>query len=221
MLAVLGGMIWLFFTAKLPLELTAFLGLVIVTLLGLISVDEAFAGLSSPAVITLVCLFFVSAALRETGAADSLARQVEKWSGRDELRCIAGVMLLGAFFSAFMSNLAAAALLMPAVVALAGRSGLAPSKLLLPMAFATIWGGMTTLIGTPPNLLAADMLQRAGLKSFQFYDFTALGLLCLAAAFAFMLVWGRRWLPENKAPGMGRDPADLTRIYNLFERVFL
>ncbi len=116
--ATLIAMAYFFFTEKLPVDLTAFLGLVVLTLGGYLSPSEAFTGFSSPAVITMLSIFFVSAALLHTGLADMVGGQVERILGAREVPLIAAIMLVAGILSAFMNNIAAAAVLLPAVASI-------------------------------------------------------------------------------------------------------
>ena len=159
-------------TEKLPVDLTAFLGLVVLLFGWLSEPSEAFTGFSSPAVITMLSVFIVGAALLETGVADLIGGRIHRIVGDSEVRLIAVLMLVCGVLSAFMNNIAATAVLMPAVAAIAHRSGLAPSRLFMPLAFGAILGGTTTLVGTPPNIVAAQVMAERGMEPFSLFDFT-------------------------------------------------
>ncbi len=221
MLAVLLiAMIYCFMSEKLPMDLTAFLGLIVISLFGLVSPDEAFSGFSSPAVITMISIFFVSAALRETGIADWLALRVHRLVGGSEVLTLVAVMAISSFFSAFMNNVAAVALLLPSVMSISSRASVAPSRLLIPLSFGTLLGGMTTLIGTPPNIIVSDMLRMRGFQPFAFLDFTVIGVSCVVLGIVFMAIIGRFLLPENELPRREQGAGDLVKIYKLFEQIF-
>ncbi len=163
---LLGVMAVLFLTEKLPIEITAFLGLLILVLGGYLSPVEAFAGFSSPAVITMLSVFFLSAALLHTGVADMIGGRVHRLIGNREILLVIAIMLVAGILSAFMNNIAAVAVLLPAVASIARKTGVAPSRLFMPLAFGGILGGTMTLVGTPPNILAADLLREQGLEPF-------------------------------------------------------
>ncbi len=218
---LLAVMVYLFLTERLPVDLTAFLGLVVLIFAGYVTADEAFQGFSSPAVITMLSVFIVGAALLETGVADLIGDRLYRLVGDSETRLLVTLMLVAGVLSAFMNNIAATAVLMPAVAAVAPRAGLAPSRLFMPLAFGAILGGTTTLVGTPPNIVAAQMMADRGLEPFQLFDFTPVGLAIMALGVVFMLTVGKRLLPADT----GRGPAapegeDLSQIYQLEDRLF-
>ncbi len=219
--ALLGGMVYLFLTEKLPVDLTAFLGLVILVFGGYLEPGEAFTGFSSPAVITMLSVFIVGAALLETGVADMIGGRIHKIVGSSETRLIVVLMLTAGVLSAFMNNIAATAVLMPAVASIARRAGLAPSRLFMPLAFGAILGGTTTLVGTPPNILAAQVLSERGLEPFSLFDFTPIGLALLAVGTLFMVTVGRKLLPAREDRGGATvTRGELSQVYQLQERLF-
>ncbi|MGB5879417.1 MAG: SLC13 family permease [Thermoanaerobaculia bacterium] len=219
--ALLGGMVYLFLTEKLPLDLTAFLGLVILVLGGYLTPPEAFTGFSSPAVITMLSVFIVGAALLETGLADMIGGRIHRVVGDSEVRLIVTLMLVAGVLSAFMNNIAAVAVLMPAVAAIGPRAGLAPSRLFIPLAFGAILGGTMTLVGTPPNILAAEILADRGLEPFTLFDFTPIGIAILLLGILFMATVGRKLLPVREHHGpRPHDGGYLTEVYQLQERLF-
>ncbi len=219
--ALLAAMVWLFLTEKLPVDLTAFLGLVVLIFGGYLTPSEAFTGFSSPAVITMLSVFIVGAALLETGVADLIGGQIHRIVGSSETRLIIVLMLVAGVLSAFMNNIAATAVLMPAVATIGPRAGLAPGRLFMPLAFGAILGGTTTLVGTPPNILAAQVLAERGLEPFELFDFTPIGAAILALGVVFMLTLGRKLLPvrDPHGPAM-RQGDDLNQVYQLQERLF-
>jgi len=219
--AVLAGMVYLFLTEKLPVDLTAFLGLIILIFTGYLSPGEAFTGFSSPAVITMLSVFIVGAALLETGVADVIGGRIHRIVGDSEPRLIVVLMLTCGILSAFMNNIAATAVLMPAVATIARRAGLSPSRLFMPLAFGAILGGTTTLVGTPPNILAAQLLEERGLEPFSLFDFTPIGLVLLALGIVFMLTLGRKLLPAGEQHGPApAELRDLSQVYRLKEHLF-
>ncbi len=220
LLAVVVVMVYLFLTEKLPVDLTAFLGLIFLTLAGYIQPDEAFLGFASPAVITMLSIFIVSASLLHTGVADVVGGWIHRWLGDREVLLMVTLMLVAGILSAFMNNIAATAVLMPAVAGLAHRAGVAPSRLFMPLAFGAILGGTTTLVGTPPNILTAAMLAENGKEPFQLFDFTPLGLIILAVGILFMVTFGRRLLPTRQPHARKRPPGDLAQAYQLREQLF-
>lgn len=217
---ILAVMVVLFMTEKLPVDLTAFCGLVLMTLLGYVSPSEAFTGFSSPAVITMLAIFILSAALLQTGVADAVGGRLHAAVGSREVPLIVTIMVLGGVMSAFMNNIAATAVLMPAVAGISRRTGLSPSRLFMPLAFGAILGGTTTMVGTPPNILTGDILMERGLEPFGLFDFTPMGLVLLAVGVLFMATLGRRLLPSREVGPIGGGDQDLTQVYQLRERFF-
>ena len=220
LILLLVAMAYLFLTAKLPVDLTAFLGLAVLILGGYVGPTEAFSGFASPAVITMLSIFIISASLLYTGIADIIASKIYKLVGSKEIPLIITLMLVSGILSAFMNNIAATAVLMPAVAAIARRAGLSPSRLMMPLAFGSILGGTTTMVGTPPNIVAASILAERDLEPFGLFDFTPIGALLLGGGVLFMITLGRKLLPDRLAGPAAADTADLTNIYHLEERLF-
>lgn len=217
--ALLAVMVWLFLTEKLPVDVTAFAGLAILIFAGYVRPEEAFTGFSSPAVITMLSVFLLSGGLQHSGVAEMMGDRLHAMGRGNESLLIVVLMIIAGALSAFMNNVAATAVLLPAVASVSRRSGIAPSRLFMPLAFGAILGGTTTLVGTPPNILTTEVLLEAGLQPFELFDFTPVGLALLGLGILFMLTVGRRLLPDR-----GHDDAgggeDLSRVYRLRERLF-
>ena len=217
--ALLAVMVWSFMTEKLPVELTAFIGLLVLIFAGYVEPSEAFTGFASPAVITMFSIFFISGALLVTGIADLIGGQLAKLSGGREIPLIILLMLVAGVLSAFMNNVAAAAVLLPAVSSVARHAGISPSRLFMPLSFGAILGGTTTLVGTPPNILAAEVLQNRGFEPFSLFDFTPIGLALLGTGILYMVTIGRRLLPERAEAKQAEESSHLTRAYRIEERM--
>ena len=218
--SLLGVMIVLFLTEKLPVDVTAFAGLSLLVATGLVTSDEAFQGFASPAVITMLSVFLLSAGLQYTGVAEALGSRIYRVVGGREVPLIVAIMIVAGVLSAFMNNIAAAAVLLPAVVSLARKAGLPPSRLLMPLAFGAILGGTTTLVGTPPNLLASEVLTDQGLRPFGLFEFAPFGLALLAAGVVFMVTIGRKLLPDHSGGMAEMERANLAEVYRLEESLF-
>jgi di/tricarboxylate transporter len=213
-------MIIMFITERIPVDVTAMAVVVILMLGGYVSTQEAFSGFSSPVVVVMVSTLFVAAALRVTGVSDAVARFIQRFSGSNERRAIALIMLVSALLSAFMNNVSAAALVMPAVAVLAHEVDIPPSRLFMPLAFGVTLGGMLTIIGTPPNILAAELLRHKQMEIFSFFEFSPYAIAALAAGIIFMVTIGYRLLPIRKTHGMTRRITDLRALYHLQDRIF-
>jgi di/tricarboxylate transporter len=198
--AILTATMALFLWGRFRHDLVALMALMACVLTGIVPAEEAFAGFGHPAVITVACVLIMSKGLQNTGAVDWLAQALlPRDAGR--LASMAALMGLGALMSGFMNNVGAMALLMPVAVQLSGRLGLQPGQVLMPLAFGTILGGMTTLIGTPPNLIVSGFRAEAGLGAFSMFDFTWVGAAVAVAGVCFVTLVGWRLVPARKAAG--------------------
>jgi len=167
---------------------------------GVVPSDLAFTGFGHPAVITVAAVLILSRALQHTGAVDALARTVlPAQAGR--LGAVSALMALGAFLSAFMNNVGAMALLMPLAIQLSGRLNMAPGQVLMPLAFGTILGGMTTLVGTPPNLIVAGFRPDSMGGAFRMFDFAWIGVPVALAGVGFVALIGWRLVPVRRPAG--------------------
>jgi solute carrier family 13 (sodium-dependent dicarboxylate transporter), member 2/3/5 len=198
-LVVLAVTLTLFVGNRLRLDLIAVLSLLALTLGGVVSTEQALAGFSDPVVVMIAGLFVVGAAMFRTGVADAVGRRVESLAGHSPRRLVVTIMLATALLSAFLSSTGTVAVMLPVVLAIARRRGIAPSRLLIPLAYAALLGGMLTLIGTPPNLIVSSQLVQAGLEPFGFFQFTPPGLIMLAIGVAFMTLAGPYLIPERRS----------------------
>jgi di/tricarboxylate transporter len=221
-LAILGAAILLFVTERIRVDVVALLVLVALALTGLVTPAEALSGFSNLAVVTVWAILILSAGLARTGVAGVVGRQVLRVAGGSEVRLVVVIMLTVGVLSGFMNDIGVAALMLPVVVDIARRTGRAPSKLLMPLAFAALLGGLNTLIGTPPNILVSEALHERGLKPFLMFDYTPVGVIVMLAGIAFMALVGRHLLPTRD---IGRDlapeEADLEELFGLRERLFI
>jgi di/tricarboxylate transporter len=167
---------------------------------GLIEPADAFSGFGHPAVITVACVLVLSRGLQTSGAVDILTRFVLPTQA-GPLLSLAALVGLGAFLSGFMNNVGAMALLMPVAVQLAGRLDLPPGRVLMPLAFGTILGGMTTMIGTPPNLIVSGFRAQLGQGGFGMFDFAPVGLSVAFVGVLFIITVGWRLVPVRKRQG--------------------
>lgn len=216
---LLAVMVYFFLSEKLSVELTAFCGLVALIFTGFVAPQDAFVGFSSPAVITMFSIFFISAALARTGVADVVGKQLAYLSGGREIPLVTLLMLLAGGLSAFMNNVAAAAVLMPAVSAVSGRTGISPSRLFMPLAFGAILGGTITLVGTPPNILTGEVMAQQGLVPFDLFDFSPMGVTLLGVGILFMILVGLPMLPARLDAKDADRSSHLTRAYRIDENL--
>ncbi len=200
-LVILGVAVVLFVSERLRADIVALLVLLSLNITGLVTIEEAFQGFANPAVVTVWAVFIISGAIQRSGLADIIARQLLKWAGDSETRLLTFLMLGAGVMSAFMNNIGAVAILMPAVISIGHKLKISSSKLLMPLAFSALLGGNLTLIGTPPNILAASIMQGYGIEPFGFFDFAPTGILVLGAGVIYMLLIGRRLIPDRIPPG--------------------
>lgn len=196
-LAVLTATMGLFLWGRWRHDLVALVSLLVCVLIGLVPAPEAFLGFGHPAVITVACVLVLSRGLFNSGVVDIIAQRLVPHS-TNIMVTIAALSGLAAVLSAFMNNVGALALMMPIAIQIAAKQGVAPGKLLMPLSFASILGGMTTLIGTPPNLIVSGFRAGAGGQAFSMFDFSGVGLAVAAAGVAFTILVGWRLVPERK-----------------------
>lgn len=194
----------LFITEILRADLVALLVLGALALSGVLTPQEALSGFSRSAVITILGIFILTAGLQKTGVTLSLGKALVRFGGYTEARMLIVLMAAGAFLSLFMNNIAAGAVLLPVAVGVARERKISPSKLMMPLAFGTLLGGMATLL-TTSNILASTALRDNGLPPFDLLSFAPIGIPAVGVGVAYMLVIGRRLLPR-------RAPADWTRL---------
>lgn len=200
-LAILAATVGMFLWGRWRHDMVAAGALLACVLAGLVAPAAAFAGFGHPAVVTVACVLVLSSGLQRTGAVDALTRRVLP-GGAGPTLSIAALCVLAAVLSAFMNNVGALALLMPVAVQIAGRLALPPGKLLMPLAFASILGGTTTLIGTPPNLIISGFrANQSGQGGFAMFDFGLAGVPLTLAGLAFIALLGWRLVPARAQPG--------------------
>jgi di/tricarboxylate transporter len=215
--------IMFFVTEWIPMEVVALLALGTVALTGLVSPTEALSGFSSPAVVTVWAVFILSGGLTRTGVANIIGRNILRLAGRREFLIVTVVMLSAGIMSAFMNNVAVAALMLPVVMDISRQTGHPASRFLMPLAYGSLLGGLTTLIGTPPNILISEALRDNGLTPFKFFDYTPVGVAVMVAGIAFMVLIGRHFLPSRDVTRESSTTGQLSLRdrYELRERMFL
>jgi di/tricarboxylate transporter len=189
---------------RLRPDLVALLVLVVLGITGLVTPTQAMAGFSGSAVITILAISIIAEGLHQTGITHWLGQQMTRFAGKGETRTLIVVILSGAILSLFMNNIAAIAVLLPATMGLARQARLAPSKLLMPLAFGVIAGGMGTLF-TTSNIITSSALRDAGFAPFGILDFLPIGIPLVLIVIAYMLVVGRSLLPDRNPAGQVTD----------------
>lgn len=209
MLGFLALMLGLFVWGRLRYDVVAFGALTVAVLIGLVPPARAFEGFANPAVITVALVLILSVGLTRAGTVDLITRHVLP-DVDGPILIILALGALGALLSAFINNVGALALLMPVAVQVAGRKDISPAAILMPLAFATMLGGMTTQIGTPPNILIAEARRKAGGTPFELFDFTHVGLPVALAGLLFVALVGWRLIPRERRNH--RPPQELFAI---------
>jgi len=211
-LLILTAAIVLFASEWIRMDLVSMLILLSLTLTGLVTPEQAFAGFSNPAVITVAAMFVISAAISNTGIGNRLGEKLALFAGGSEIRLIVAIMATVAVMSAFINNIGATAIMLPLVISLARKTRIPPSKLLMPLAFGSLVGGICTLIGTPPNILINSLLQTYSNERLEMFSFSPIGIPIVLLTIAYMAFIGRPLLPKRKA-------GSLTEAYQVKEYI--
>ncbi len=199
-LAVLAAAIVMFLWGRWRHDMVALGALLACLGLGLVPAEEAFAGFGHPAVITVAAVLVLSRGLQTSGAVDMLARTILPSKGGPML-AVGSLTVLAALLSGFMNNVGALALLMPVALQVAAQQNLPAGKVLMPLSFGSILGGMTTLIGTPPNLIVSGFRRGVAGDGFAMFDFTPVGLAVAATGILFIVLIGRHLVPARERAG--------------------
>jgi di/tricarboxylate transporter len=197
-LLLLAGSFAAFLTEKLAPDTVAMGALVLALGLGLIDSKDALSAFANPAPVTIACMFVLSAALERTGCLDLVGRLMGTLAGTSHLRALAAVMAVVIPLSAFMNNTPIVVVLTPVVIGLARQIGLAPSRLLIPLSYAAILGGTTTLIGTSTNLSVNGAALQHGVSGFGMFEITGVGAVLALIGTAYMVLAGRFLLPARR-----------------------
>ena len=202
-LIVLGFVAFFFITELVPLAITALAGAIVLGLLGVIPVNTVFSGLSNSTVVLFAAMFVIGASMFHTGLAQKMGQGVVKLSGKSENGLMAGIMIAAAALSSVTSNTGTTACLIPVILGICTAAKIPASRQMMPLAFAAGLGGIITLVGTPPNIIAAGALKAAGLRPFGFFEFAWIGVPLTVAGLIYMLTIGKRLLPTEQISAEG------------------
>lgn len=211
-----------FVHGKIRSDIVALCALLLLLVTGILTLEEALAGFSNPIVIMMAGLFVVGGAIFKTGLAKTIGGGILKFAGDSEIRLIILIMLVTAFIGAFVSNTGTVALMMPIVISMANKANINPSRLLMPLAFASSMG-MLTLISTPPNLIIEGVLSDAGYLDIGFFSFTPVALVCIAFGIPAMILLSKLFLnkkQEGKKNKSNASSKDLALKYQLLDNLF-
>ena len=213
-----------FMSGKVRSDLVALCALISLLIFQILTPEEALSGFFNSVVIMMVGLFVVGGAIFQTGLAKMISSKILKLAGKSELRLFLLVMLVTSAIGAFVSNTGTVALMLPIVVSLAVSAGMNPSRLLMPLAFASSMGGMMTLIGTPPNLVIQNALTSAGFEPLSFFSFLPVGLICVTVG-TLVLMPLTKWFLSKKGKkqevnASGKSLNQLVKEYGLSSNLF-
>ncbi|AFY77796.1 di-/tricarboxylate transporter [Pleurocapsa sp. PCC 7327] len=192
----------------LPIDITALIVAIVLVLLGLVTPDEAIAGFGNSATITVMAMFILSAGITRTGAIQIVRDLLMKWGGKSPTQQIFVLGMIVGPITAFINNTAVVAVFLPIVEDWCKKQKISVSKLLIPLSYATVLGGMITVIGTSTNILASGVSKKLGYGEFNLFQFTALGLITFIVGLVYLSIVAPRLLPERKPASSGHLSED-------------
>jgi len=201
--------IYLFISEKLSIDTVSILVMALLIITGILTPEEGFAGFNNSATITVTCMFVLSYAIFQTGAMNSFSKLLTGLGRKNEFLAVLVLMSVAAVVSAFINVTAVVALMMPVVIQASKHSGIPPSRLLMPLSFGALLGGVCTLLGTSTNILVSGIAERMGLEPFGMFEMTQVGLIFLVSGLAYMLVAGMFLMPKRKSS------TDISETYSL------
>ncbi len=223
-IAILAVAIIFFVTGKVRSDLVALCALLALLVFQILTPEEGLSGFSNSTVMMMVGLFVVGGGIFQTGLAKMISSKILKLAGKSELRLFLLVVLTTACIGAFVSNTGTVALMLPIVVSMAAIANANPSRLLMPLAFASSMGGMMTLIGTPPNLIISDTLADAGFDRLSFFTFLPVGVVCVAVGIIALLPLSKWFLTKKRksdsTSDSGKSLDELVNEYGLTVNLF-
>lgn len=187
----------LFATERIPVDVVGILLVIALVLTNVLTVQEGLSGFGDNIIITIAGLFVLTGGLVKTGIVDLIGRRLYRIAGNNEFFLTALIMIVAAACASVMKNTTTTAMFVPVVLGLANRAKIAPSKLLMPLAFGAILGGSCTLIGTSTNLAVSGAMQRYGMEPYSMFELTSVGVITVAVGMIYMLIVGIRLLPNR------------------------
>ncbi len=199
----------LFVTEKFSTDIVAIIVMIVLLVSRVLTPTEGLAGFANTATVTVGAMFVLSAGMFRSGAVNFVGKGLGKLAQHSSGLMLFVLMVGVGVLSSFLNNTAAVAILIPVVIVVARRADTSPSKLLMPLSFASMFGGMCTVLGTSTNILASSIAEEAGLEAFGMFEFTKLGMIFFAVGVAYMMTAGRKLVPDHRGQG------DLTTSYGL------
>jgi di/tricarboxylate transporter len=206
---ILVGAVFLFTRDNIPVDLTAMIIMASLLITGIITPEEGISGFSNTATVTVAAMLILSTGLFNTGALNFVGDFLTRMTKKNYLLGLFSMLLIVGIISSFINDTAVVAIFMPVVIGIANRTGTSPSKLLIPLSFGALFGGVNTLIGTSTNILVSSIAFQHGLKPFGMFEMTPFGFLIFSTGIIYLLITANRLLPERKKPG------DLTKEFQL------
>jgi di/tricarboxylate transporter len=208
-LAVVAACVYALATEKLPVDLTAIFVAIVLVVTRVLTPEQGLSGLGNPATVTVAAMFVLSAGLARTGALNSATTLLAKLGRRLPWVAILLLMLVAGAASAFVNNTAVVAIFLPIVLTVGRSAGVSASRLLMPLSFASMFGGVCTLIGTSTNILVSSIAASHGLRPFSMFEFSQFGLITAGIGLVYMFTIGIRLIPERRAA------SDLTEVFGM------
>ena len=199
----------LFVTEKFSTDIVAILVMIVLLVFRVLTPAEGLAGFANTATVTVGAMFVLSAGMFRSGAVNFVGKALGRLARHSSRLMLFVLMVCVGVLSSFLNNTAAVAILIPVVIVVARRAKTSPSKLLMPLSYASMFGGMCTVLGTSTNILASSIAEQAGLGAFSMFEFTKLGIIFFAVGVAYMMTLGRRLVPDHRGQG------DLTTSFGL------
>lgn len=207
--AITAACVYLLSTEKLRVDLVAMLVLAALVVGRLVTVEQGLSGFGNPATVTVAAMFVLSSGLSRTGALNFASKTLTRLGRRHPFISALLLMVIAGAASAFVNNTAVVAIFLPIVLEVARSAGVSASRLLMPLSFASMFGGVCTLIGTSTNILVSSIAERQGLKPFSMFELSGLGLITAAAGLVYMFTIGARLIPDR------REGVDLTQVFGM------
>lgn len=204
-LIIISFAVVLFISEKFSVDTVSIIVMLLLVVSGILTVEEGFAGFSNPATLTVGAMFVLSASVFKTGVLKGFGTLMTRLGKKSYLLCLFSLMIYSASLSAFINDTAVVALFMPVVIQVARNTGITPSKLLMPLSFGALLGGVCTLIGTSTNILVSSIAVKHGVEGFHMFELTPVGAYLLLAGVLYIAFIGSKYLPHRKASGNFMD----------------